>query len=459
MHTIFQLLSKRYTRENTSSSPLGPDVSHVASKHIVVAGAGIAGLSFALSLHKLWPASFSSQLPRITIIERDSKADRLGREGYTLSIRVDGNRGGGVQVLDDLGLYEVVRDVAVIVDSGIGVDTDCINLSDGKQKAGNMVLWDKNWRPLLKVDPEKMQNESKRKLSGMRIRRNALQEVLANATAALPDVTMMWERRVVNVKNGATGAGDSMVVVLDDGSNISCDIIIAADGSKSKIRTALRPSDGLNYSGVVAISGNARFESRDQIPKPLANDWGALLGWTGVGIFVAPVDPTAALWSLSYRAGQPRDIPRKPFSNATISSLLEEARGLGIHAGPKFRTLVDNTDPSTLMVFNAFDRPPFRHDFEKHGNVIWIGDANHAVTPFAGNGANMAMMDSWDLVKELVKGEHGGFEKSVRAWERSMMPRTEAVLKESHRNMDVGHAVGWKAWFYWSILKVLALFT
>ena len=107
------------------------------------------------------------------------------------------------------------------------------------------------------------------------------------------------------------------------------------------------------------------------------------------------------------------------------------------------------------MCFNAFDRPPFRHDLRRDGNVIWIGDANHAVSPFAGNGANMALIDGWDLVRGLVG--RGGVEEGVREFEREMVPRTGKVLKQSHFNIEVGHAVGWRAWVYWGVLRGLGL--
>jgi 2-polyprenyl-6-methoxyphenol hydroxylase-like FAD-dependent oxidoreductase len=63
----------------------------LSGRHIVVAGAGIAGLSFVVALRKLWLTGVPP--PRITIFERDSEHDALGREGYSLSLAGFNNTG------------------------------------------------------------------------------------------------------------------------------------------------------------------------------------------------------------------------------------------------------------------------------------------------------------------------------------------------------------------------------
>ena len=67
-----------------------------AGKDVTVAGAGLGGLAFSLSLLKLCREQAIKPLPRITLFERDASAEaRLG-QGYFLSVRGDSN---GLQVL------------------------------------------------------------------------------------------------------------------------------------------------------------------------------------------------------------------------------------------------------------------------------------------------------------------------------------------------------------------------
>src|SRR5271170_6751371 len=128
--------SKDFTA--TMPNPSGATTLHpqqqrpaIAGKSIIVAGAGIGGLAFATALSKQWPPTFPK--PNVTIFERQSYDDRVGREGYTLSLRTD-SRSGGVQVLDQLGLYEKARSASV---------------HGGGDDAGSMFIWDKNWNELL----------------------------------------------------------------------------------------------------------------------------------------------------------------------------------------------------------------------------------------------------------------------------------------------------------------------
>ncbi|CAF2711959.1 unnamed protein product [Rotaria sp. Silwood2] len=61
-------------------------------------------------------------------------------------------------------------------------------------------------------------------------------------------------------------------------------------------------------------------------------------------------------------------------------------------------TLFKETLRSSVAIFNAKDMIPFRN----HSSVIFIGDSQHAMSPFAGNGANMAIMDGYQLADQLV---------------------------------------------------------
>src|SRR5271167_1123203 len=82
----------------------------LAGKKIIVAGAGVAGLAFAIALRKQWSAltsSLGSSVDPITIVvyERDNKELATDREGYSLSIRSEPYC-PGMQALSKLELLE-----------------------------------------------------------------------------------------------------------------------------------------------------------------------------------------------------------------------------------------------------------------------------------------------------------------------------------------------------------------
>ncbi|CAF1477069.1 unnamed protein product [Adineta ricciae] len=82
-----------------------------------------------------------------------------------------------------------------------------------------------------------------------------------------------------------------------------------------------------------------------------------------------------------------------------IDAVLAEVRERTKVLSEPIRTLINETLRSSVAIFKAKDIVPFRN----HGSVIFIGDAQRARSPFAGNGANMAIMDglSVSLVRLL----------------------------------------------------------
>ena len=80
------------------------------------------------------------------------------------------------------------------------------------------------------------------------------------------------------------------------------------------------------------------------------------------------------------------------------------------------------------------------------GNVIFIGDANHAVSPFSGAGSNLALMDGLDLAEQLCKAS--SFEEAVKAYDKLAIPRSKQVIRMSHFTISVAHSTGWWTWAY-----------
>lgn len=414
----------------------------LSSKTIIISGAGIAGLSLARALAQQFPTEdVSIHRPKIIIYERDSQEERIGRQGYSLSLRTDSDP-GGIQVLELLGLYERIRSVSV-------------NADDTEADRGRFHIWDQHFNSILSFGGRPAVVGSKRLLS-MRIRRSALQRELANA-AVEAGAEIHWSTAVMDVK---CSNNDQVQISLSDGTTTHGDLLIAADGSSSKIRSLLLPTHGLEYAGVYLWGGTARFSRRAEIPKPVDRDWGTVIGGQGIGLFVSPIDDKSVLWSMSCASRTPQPSLRYPIPEEQFSAMIEESKNLCSTANfhPSVRELVLATDPSTVLQLNAMDRFPFAHSdlIAMHGPVVWIGDANHAVSPFAGNGANMALMDAWDLAGCLRR--ESTLESALKAYDEKAVPRGRGVVKTSRWTIDISHARGVKFWVYRYALWLVSLF-
>lgn len=318
------------------------------------------------------------------------------------------------------------------------------NQEQGKE--GTFSLWDGKWNEIFRVDmpaPEGLPAQ------GVRTKRNMLRRILVD-TVIEHGVEIRWERKVVGVEKLEDGR---MKVVFEGGEEEECDFLVAADGSKSKVRGSLRPDDGLNFQGVVGIMGDSRFAGEP--PAPANKDWGLLLSGTGTGLFVSPVDNHSVVWSVSWLAPELKALLEQPIGEQEVEALLNEALERGKGFPEPFRTYVEATDMETLMLHNFSDKEPFEHHTGslKGTSVVFLGDANHAVTPFAGAGACLALSDGWDLAQQLVK--HERLEDALKAYDGLSISRAKRILKMSHFIIKFGHAKGWWTWVLVIGFKIL----
>jgi 2-polyprenyl-6-methoxyphenol hydroxylase-like FAD-dependent oxidoreductase len=182
-----------------------------------------------------------------------------------------------------------------------------------------------------------------------------------------------------------------------------------------------------------------------------------VLGGGGTGLFASPIDEYSAVWGVSYLAAEPQTTIKPPIPAEQANDLLHEALDRGKRFAEPFQSLVRATDLSTLMVFNAMDKQPFPHTDEnrKQMPVVFVGDSNHAMSPFAGNGANMALMDGLELAEQICKS--GSLEIALSGYDAASMGRSKSAIRISHWSIAMAHAQGWRLTFYMIFLKIIRL--
>ncbi|VUC32779.1 unnamed protein product [Clonostachys rosea] len=398
---------------------------YLAGKTIIVAGAGISGLSFALSLKKLWPTALEP--PNVIVYERETNIAPNGREGYSLSIAGFGET-GGLFAARDLGILDEIIKHAT---PGLG-DEFTFN------------VWDNSWGEILKL---KFKPAPGLSTAGIRIPRKVLRKVLVDA---LGQDHIRWGIGCV----GAEKTEDGRMLVKLSGGNLpvgqsvaECDLLVVADGASSKIRSSLRPDDGLSYAGIMQKGGLAIFPNG--IPKPVDKNWGMVISsGKGVALFVSPYDETSVAWGISYRSST-IEPPLDSIEDA--QSMLDECRELGKEFSDPFQAIINATNPKDVSRLAARDKKPFNHDLTA-GQVIFIGDSNHAVSPFSGYGASLALKDGWDLSSQLCHAT--SLSDAVKAYDAISVPRATKVLKESHSRINMGHATGMNYLFARAFLSI-----
>ena len=347
----------------------------------IVVGAGIGGVTAAVALQRCgW---------QVTVLER---APELGEVGAGISVWPS-----AVAVLEELGVKGVEKAAAVSKPAGM------------RKPDGRWVVEAAD----LGVEIPVM------------IHRAQLHDLITAEFG--PAVTVRTGFTVTGVEQD-----DSGVSVRSADEELRADLVVAADGLRSVIRSALHPEHkGPQYSGYTAYRGIADVDTDD-----------------GGG----------ETWGRGQRFGFARLIDGRIYWYATAN---QRAGQGGDHAAVT-KAFGDWHDPipkllagsATVLQNDIYDLAlplvPFTH-----GRVVLLGDAAHAMTPNLGRGACSAIEDAGALARHLTEStaptplsnestaptalsaESGALSAALAAYDAERRPATTKLVR---RSRSIGRA-------------------
>ncbi|MFE6819527.1 FAD-dependent monooxygenase [Streptomyces sp. NPDC057677] len=343
-------------------------------KTAVVVGGGIGGLAAAIGLHRIgW---------QVTVLERTSTLEDAGA-GISLAAN-------GLRALDALGVGGPVREA-----------------SRGQYSGGTRTP---RGGRLTRMDGAALEEAVGTPIMG--IPRSALHRLLR---ASLPAGTLVNDRAADRVEQ----TGPATVRVGSGATVLEADLVVAADGIGSTIRSRLFPHHpGPVHSGQTVLRAITAHAVDLRTDFELAWGRGAEFG------HIAFPDGTAEWHAvLTLPAG------------TRFPDLLAELRR-------RFRTwhdpipaLLDATRPEAVLHDDVNElRTPLPS--YTAGRIVLLGDAAHAMTPHLGQGACQALEDAVVLTAAL--GTECTVEAALARYDAERRPRSQAVAGAARQAGKLG---------------------
>ena len=217
-------------------------------------------------------------------------------------------------------------------------------------------------------------------------------------------------------------------LVFENSTTVMTNLVIGADGAFSQIRSYLTNAKP-EYTGISMIEMNSDENEHPDLLK--FNKNGKLIG---LG------DDQAIL---GQRNGEGRIMAYISFK--TKYEKLDEYRKLSLDA-LKERLLAEYSDwDSELQNYIAYsyDDIKFRRIYKlpigltcaTQPNITIIGDAAHLMSPFAGEGVNMALYDAYILAESFKN--FNNLTEVLKVYEQQMFETTKVHAKESQDNLEI----------------------
>jgi 2-polyprenyl-6-methoxyphenol hydroxylase-like FAD-dependent oxidoreductase len=259
------------------------------------------------------------------------------------------------------------------------------------------------------------------------IDRGALREILLQS---LPATCIHWGSKVTNVVRLERGSHE---VTLASGETFITALLIGADGAWSKVRPLLSDAQP-TYLGV-SMSETHLLDADVRHPESIA--------LVGRGSMFALSDEKGLI---THNDGDGRitvyialRVPEHWMTSSEIDFRDTEVARLQLlkHFADwddQLRALIAESD--TDFVPRSIYTLPVGHRWERMPGVTLLGDAAHLMSPFAGEGANLAMLDGAELA-EAILAHQDDVETALACYETTSFPRSKAFAAESNSNLSI----------------------
>ncbi|TBU43303.1 hypothetical protein BD309DRAFT_894704 [Dichomitus squalens] len=375
---------------------------------IVIVGGGLGGLALLLTLHRRGVPA--------TLYERDTSSSTRAHLGAPLDLGWE----SGQRALRENGLQVNFEESADSEGRRIYDGAGTLHFSHGAGAQGG------SGRPEGPPPPQRPED------SRPEIERAVLRKLLLDA---IPPHLIKWDHALVSVRS--LGHGQHELTFANGFTTVS-DILVGADGANSRVRPLLSPATPI-YTDVKFIDISLAPETT-KLPE-LQGTVASIGKWT-----LLVMQNSRMLGSRMCGDGRIRTFAAiRESADWTLPSDPAEAKAVTktYFAGWQqwMLNLIDYADESAIYI-HALYVLPAGHSWPHVRGVTLIGDAAHLMSPFAGAGANLALLDGLELGLALAGlategklADQEAVDEAVVAFEENMCSRAGRIAKQAEDNL------------------------
>jgi len=242
------------------------------------------------------------------------------------------------------------------------------------------------------------------------------------------------------------------LVDIDDGQGLhfhdgrverDWDLVVGADGAWSKVRRHLTDEVPV-FAGMSGQTFKIPQASTLNVPllRAITSGSGTIFAFSDGKAFIIHLlrQDCASLTLFQLVNGPPEC---QPAEQPTAIAVLDDLRDQYADWSPRLLQLFDSVQLDSARTWPLYALPDNFRWKHKQG-ITLLGDAAHLMTPFGGNGVNLALFDAWKLSEAIISAtrtplskQHAALDEAVRAFERDMLETAHAARKVSTKLIEL----------------------
>lgn len=262
------------------------------------------------------------------------------------------------------------------------------------------------------------------------IDRSVLRNILLNSLA--PD-SIIWNNQFTSMEKENEG----WRLHFKNKTSVYADLVIAADGANSKVHSYISTEKPI-YSGITMIEGTI-YNAKENAPALFDFSKGGKVLAFGMEqtIMYGTKGDGSLMFLLSSKIPE-NWIKENHLDFKNKQKIFEWFKEVYRDWGSEWDELFESNElyfiPRPQYYF------PFNQSWATLKNITMIGDAAHKMPPFAGKGANLALLDAVELTDCLTNNQFPDMKTAISYFEKQMLERAAIALENTLKNGEQLHS-------------------